>query len=86
MFNRGNSQCRFSQNPLEQRFAEAWDRRNKRANAGWGVLDYLFAEKNVFPHGEVTERDRMVAATIIQWLGSPVGQEFLRDVVKPLVL
>lgn len=80
MFNHGDSQCRFPQNPLEQIFAEAWERRNKRADAGWGILDYLLAEKNSFPRGEVTKRDRMVAATVIQWLGSPVGQEFLRDV------
>ena len=29
---------------------------------------------------EVSDRDELVAATLIQWLGSPVGQTFLKEV------
>jgi hypothetical protein len=46
---------------------------------GRGTLDYLLAKDCNFPNGEVTARDREVAATVIQWLGSSVGQCFLRD-------
>ena len=49
---------------------------------GRGVLDYLLAEDSNYPKGEVTERDRKVAATVIQWLGSPVGQSFLSKLSK----
>ena len=30
-----------------------------------------------YPHGRMTERDRMLAAELIQWLGSPLGFAFL---------
>jgi hypothetical protein len=76
--NKGRSQHRFAGNPLERRFAEEWERKN--AQEGRGVLDYLLADEVNSPRGEVSQRDREVAATVIQWLGSPVGQDFLRDV------
>lgn len=31
---------------------------------------------------EVSDRDREVAATVIQWLGSPVGNNFLRELLE----
>ncbi len=78
MLNKGRSQYRFKQNPEEKLFAEEWEREN--SDGGKGILDYLLADDPNLPRGEVTERDREVAATIIQWLGSPVGQGFLEDV------
>lgn len=30
-----------------------------------------------YPHGRMTERDRMVVAETIQWLGTPIGLSFL---------
>lgn len=82
MKNKGLSQHRFNQNPLEKKFAEAWEKINTVNRNGNNTLDYLLAENVNKPNGEVTERDRVVAATIIQWLGSPVGQYFLKDVMK----
>jgi predicted kinase len=74
---KGLHTCRFSDNPLEKRFADAW----RNVNSGnHCLLDYLLAKDNNRPCGEVTERDAVVAATIIQWLGSPVGQAFIMDV------
>lgn len=66
---------RFEQNPEERRFAEAWDR---------------FAENNLKylldPHvdgqvhvPECTLEEHTVAATVVQWLGSPVGETFLLE-------
>ena len=31
---------------------------------------------------DITQRDATVAATIIQWLGSPIGQDFVLDVLE----
>ena len=31
---------------------------------------------------EVSDRDREVAATVIQWLGSPIGNNFLRELLE----
>lgn len=39
-------------------------------------LKYLLSEDN--RAAEVSDRDELVAATVIQWLGSPMGQNFLR--------
>ena len=47
---------------------------------GRGTLDYLLATDNR-PCGDVTPRDAEVAATVIQWLGSPVGQRFVKEVL-----
>lgn len=51
---------------------------------GRGTLDYMLAEIPNEPRGEVTARDRVVAATVIQWLGSPVGRCFLRDMLEKI--
>lgn len=78
MFNKGLRQYRFMENPIEKIFAEEWDRLNSIGHHS--TLDYLLAKEPNHPKGEVTDRDREVAATVIQWLGSPVGQNFLKDV------
>lgn len=80
MRNKGLSQYRFKNNPLEKKFAEAWEVQN---SGGYqkGTLDYLLAKDPNRPNGEVTERDRVIAATVIQWLGSPVGQSFVTEVL-----
>lgn len=64
-------------NLLERIFADEWDQNNRNGR----ILEYLLAENPNRPAGEVTERDSEVAATVIQWLGTNVGQAFLRDVI-----
>lgn len=85
MKNKGLRQYRFKDNPIEKKFAKAWEEMNT-SNAGRlegkGTLDHLLAEKVNHPRGEVTDRDRIVAATIFQWLGSPVGQSVLRELMS----
>ena len=56
-------------NVREVQFAEAWVEENKVR----GTLQHLI------PRCE--ERDAQVAATIIQWLGSNVGNSFLSKVI-----
>ena len=83
MKNVGLHPYRFAYNPAERKFAKAWEQRNVSPTDGRldgkGTLDYLLAEDCNHPCGEVTERDRQVAATVSQWLGSPVGQFFLGE-------
>lgn len=83
MLNKGLSQRRFKDNPMEQKFAQVWEDFNSSEGRldGRGTLDYLLAADCNRPDGEVTERDRQVAATVIQWLGSPVGQYFLENCI-----
>jgi hypothetical protein len=64
---------RLRANPEERRFSTAWHRQQ----AG-KTLAHLLSNDNK-PSDMVSARDNDVAATVIQWLGSPVGQAFLRD-------
>lgn len=73
MQNKGLHQHRLSDNPEEARFAQAWE---EHANQN---LKYHLAPAGQEYPGEPSKRDRQVAATVIQWLGSPVGQGWLRD-------
>jgi hypothetical protein len=71
---------RLIANPLEQAFHNAWIEENDLdfGRNGGNLLGYLLGENN--EQGVVSERDAVVAATIIQWLGSPVGQKFIERV------
>jgi hypothetical protein len=71
---------RFRDNPEEKRFAEEWVKWNRRSEYG-SNLAYLLLAGDQSSHipPEPSVRDFTVAATVIQWLGSPVGQGFLRD-------
>ena len=75
---RGLHIYRFKDNPKEKAFAEAWELENERGH----ILDYLLHVGTNAQTGrplECTEREALVAATVIQWLGSPVGQHFLEE-------
>lgn len=66
---------RFKDNPDEKTFATEWAKQQQGH-----TLAYLLhlGEQNVRPPAP-SVRDHIVAATVIQWLGSQVGQVFLRD-------
>lgn len=76
MKHKGLHQHRFADNLEEQRFAEAWEAANSPP-LSYGTLAWLLGDGGapVWP----TAQERAVAATVVQWLGSPVGQCFLRD-------
>jgi hypothetical protein len=74
----GNDKARLTiWNPREVVFAEQWDKMNKQSQ----ILAHLLNEsKNtIFFNTAHTERDIFVAATIIQWLGTNIGQGFLEE-------
>ena len=82
----GLNWSRLTREPLELAFARVWDRYNTRPNRdGRQALDYLLAEDPNEPRDEATDRDRQVAATVIQWLGSAVGQGFLIEVQEEVL-
>lgn len=74
---------RTGREALEKQFAAAWQAHCEVARdptiATGDVLRQLLCPSDVNPNQPppVTDRDREVAATMIQWLGSPVGQAFL---------
>jgi len=69
---------RLEANPKEKMFAELWE---KLQNESF-TLEYLLSENNRRVDVDVSEHDKTVAATVIQWLGSPCGQEFLKEASK----
>lgn len=66
---------RLRDNPREQEFAEAWHDENKHGH----TLEYILSVDN--RRIDASDHDSMVAATIIQWLGTNVGFYFLRRVL-----
>lgn len=75
MAHEGKHTNRLSREPLEQKFHDEWKLQQQYGN----TLEYILGDNN--ERAVLSERDEMVAATVIQWLGSPVGQNFLRDVL-----
>ncbi len=73
----GLASHRLEDNPLERKFAEAWEAVQRQGN----TLNYLLSPTNNPKKATTTDRDIRVAATVIQWLGSHVGQGFLRDIL-----
>lgn len=75
-------------NKKERAFAENWiDENIQRGwlNHGYGILQGLFIEGGErpleFPRliTRITKRDRMIVATIVQWLGTNCGWCFLEE-------
>ena len=67
---------RLTDNPLELAFAREWHEQN----ASYDILAWILSKEN--QKGNPSERDVQIAATVIQWLGSPVGQRFLQNVLN----
>lgn len=68
---------RFKDNPEEKRFAEAWQEQIVQHNNLHYLLDPNASERGYPKNPE--PREFVVAATVIQWLGSPVGQHWLQE-------
>jgi hypothetical protein len=81
---------RVEDNEREKAFQEQWLKENEPLpwiNNGNGMLQDLFIEPGigVFDRKVITvinDRDRMMVATIIQWLGSTCGMSFLHQSLK----
>ena len=88
MKNRGFFYSRVKHGPREKAFADAWEKENRpdpSKNSGFGILQDLLVALN-HPHHppkhhKVTNDERKVAATAIQWLGSNCGWCWLEDVL-----
>ena len=77
---RGLHTYRLRDNATERRFAKAWVEENTSGPTNpIPLLAHLLGDGRdpVIP----TLRDEEVAATVIQWLGSPVGMSFLKKVL-----
>lgn len=82
---------RIEHNDREKAFHDEWIKENLMIpgiDYGNGILQDLFIDKGLEPltnakwHLEVTRRERMIVATVIQWLGSNCGMSFLGQALK----
>lgn len=71
-------------NPREKTFAEFWEKEQKDGHILDSLLDVKHSSNPWTPLGPApsSDRDKEVAATVIQWLGSNVGMDFLRQVIN----
>lgn len=84
-FNIGLFSERIEFNEKEKAFHESWKEENKiqsHVNQGMGTLQNLMVGKDEKPLYYITQNDRIIVATIIQWLGSNIGFNFLERTLK----
>jgi hypothetical protein len=67
---------RYASEPLEEAFALAWQEINELAGGSHSHMAFLMdpANRDKMP---LTEHEKSLSNTLIQWLGSPVGQGFI---------
>lgn len=82
---------KYDSKDIENSLSEHWQKENiKRGgiNYGQGILQDLFFETIGNPlnilsrevcHLKITNRDRLISATVIQWLGTNCGFCFLKE-------
>jgi hypothetical protein len=85
MLNRGIRYIRTTdgRSPKEKILADEWEKENDESN----LLQKLFISGNIMDEKmdlKIAKRDRMVVATVIQWLGSNVGFCFLETCLNKM--
>jgi hypothetical protein len=76
----GLNHQRLCREQLEALFAELWAKENGREKRAPLLAHLLSDGRNNSMPPIPSDRDWLVANTIVQWLGSPVGQAFLEEV------
>lgn len=78
---RGHSVDRISREPIERKFALAWQRHNTVGHPNRpDTADYMLDRNpSVLLFAKAHERERKAINTAIQWLGSPIGFNWLME-------
>jgi hypothetical protein len=81
------SRLRHTNGDLENAFADAWEKQNDRYDSQ-GDLLRLLMHRGDSPLGwyrmpfEITQRDAVIVATVVQWLGTNCGFAFLTEALE----
>lgn len=79
----GRSANRLYREPREAVFAESWKRMNsKQMHNRPEVIDWLLHGDGSQCHARATQKEATIAATLVQWLGSPVGFGWLENTLR----
>jgi hypothetical protein len=84
-FNEGLFYERTKFNKKEKVFSDEWKEQNKiqhHINYGYETLQCLMIGKDRKPLYYITQNDRVIVATVIQWLGTNIGFYFLEKALK----
>jgi len=85
---------KYDPKDIENALSEHWVKENKKRggiNFGHGILQDLFFERLGHPFNimavahcflKITNRDRLITATVIQWLGTNVGFCWLKEALS----
>lgn len=71
----------------ENAYHDAWIEENKEDNGSLGMIGFLqqfMCGKSEFQDKYLTNRERRIVATVIQWLGAGCGRGFLHEVNRKL--
>lgn len=77
----GKSLYRFEKNPKEKVFSNEWIELNR---GKYSMIEMLLSSDGGKTPAQVNEHDELIAATVIQWLGSPVGYSWLIEIIKKM--
>jgi hypothetical protein len=73
---KGRFAHRLETNDFERLAADHW----RKEDQSFHILDFLMGDGN--EPGVVSQRDRVVVATFVQWMGSNVGRAWVRELVQ----
>lgn len=79
---KSNKEYRFEDNPKEKQFHDKFKEMFERDNmAKTSLSGIIFGWKNegTVPNRYLTNAEENICLNLIQWLGSPVGQDFLNE-------
>lgn len=77
---KSNKEYRFEDNPLEKVFHDNFkDRFEKDYKTLSAIIFGWENDRQTIPKQYLTELEEAICLNLIQWLGSPVGQGFLKD-------
>ncbi len=77
---KSNKEYRFKDNPKEKEFFDKFiESHSKNNDMDFIVFGQEIGRIGFYPQDYLTEREESIVLSTIQWLGSPVGQGFLRD-------
>jgi hypothetical protein len=74
---RGFKTYRHGSNPKEKELHDKFI--DKRGNRDISMIVFPPTSRGMAPSEYLTEREENIVITTIQWLGSPVGQNFLNE-------
>ena len=80
---KSNKEYRFADNPKEKEFHDKFKQMFEISNTTRNSLSaIIFGWKDAsqnYPNEYLTDKEEDICLNLIQWLGSPVGQSFLKE-------